>query len=530
MNLASRQQAIEEHVQHGDMLAAVPLATKFAEDFPGNAAAQYLCAETLLRAELHSAALKPAERACELDGGNFQYMYLCGLLYNHFRLYEYALPYLKKSVSIEPRASQSQFELGFCYFELKLGERALPHFRQALKLLPPEELKDEIRMHLANCLQVSNQQNEAIPILKRLITESEKNRARAFLLLAEIESPKPGNAIESKILKHLESGTFSNHDNRVLWLAIGRIKLNGGKHGDAFQAWENAAECSKRDGWQTRSYQQEFANITSFYCDNLFQQCARYGHESSAPIFIAGMPRSGTTLTEQIIAAHSQADGVGELARAKSLDDAFRNDYRMPNHVQAIFDNARNGELRVRAEDTLLVFKNILGAIKKRVVEKLPHNFIYAGYQSLLFPHSKFIHLRRHPADSFISTYQNNFSSYHTYGLDQVEYIKEYAFHENLMRHWKSIFGDRILTVQYENLAQNPETEARRIVEFVEIPWEDQCLRFHERSTTVRTFSTQQVRQPVYTSSVERWRVYEPFLGPLFKAMDEMGLKYPPEN
>ena len=530
MTIEGRLEEIEALLHQKQNLSALALANNLLIEYPASAQAKYILAQTMLENGNYAGALHAAEQACALDSQNFQYIFLCGKLYSHFSLYEFALPLLLKSVGLEPRACVSQYELGDCYLELKLAEKALPCYQTALKLSPPEDLKHQIRLHLAECLINTNRPAEAIPLLKRLVSDGSEHSARAYLMLVSLEKTKPGTPVAEKVSKAMAAPNLSNQHKRILHLAQGKILLNASLHKEAFQEWQQSAVYGRPENWLPRDYQREFSELTKFYNANLFEKCALFGHESHAPTFIAGMPRSGTTLTEQIVASHSMATGVGELGRWIRLDQALRNDYRELDHVLHMTENASKGELRTRAEETLEVFRNIAGKLKQRVVEKMPHNFIFAGYQALLFPNAKFIHLRRHPADTFVSTIQNNFSAYHSYVSDQAEYAKEYAFHEKLMTYWKSIFGDRILTVQYEKLATDPQSEARRIIDFIGLPWEDQCLEFYKRNSTVRTFSTQQVRQPVYTSSVERWRDYEAFLGPLFKALDDMGLKYPPED
>jgi tetratricopeptide (TPR) repeat protein len=497
---------------------------------PNSGLANFLSARVQAELGNEGLALERAEAACRWQPGNFEFLFFCGQLYFIFELYEYALPYLQKSVAIEPRACQSHAVLGDCYASLGLGEKAIMHFRKALKLSPPAEVKDQIRLELALCLQESNQPAEALPLLKALLSADKSLLPRVLFALAEIEDFNADSAIAKEIVEFRDSETFKGEDNRLLWLASGRISAKSKQYADAFTAWEKAAQIGKALKWNPREHQAIIAETKAFYSKSLFEQCREYGHESTIPVFIAGMPRSGTTLTEQIISAHSRAAGVGELPRWLQLDVAFQSEYRGENQVAAIQKNASHGELRKRAEETLTLFRNVLGELPDRVVEKEPFNFIHAGFHAVLFPNARFIHLRRHPADSFISTFQHRFAIDHSYALDQEEYAKEYAFHEKLMDHWKATFGNRILTVQYEKLASDPENEARRIIDFIGLPWEDQCLKFYERKTTVRTFSTQQVRQPVNTSSIDRWRVYEPFLGPLFKTMDELGLTYPPKD
>ena len=182
--------------------------------------------------------------------------------------------------------------------------------------------------------------------------------------------------------------------------------------------------------------------------------------------------------------------------------------------------------MRSRAEEGLKLLRMIAGRPVRRIAEKTPHNFLAVGYLHLCFPNAKFIHCYRNPMDSFVSSYQNALNKAHSYAYRQETYCDEYLWHVELMKLWKSLFPEKILTLHYEQLASDPETWARKIIEFTGLPWHDDCLRFFEKAGTVRTISTQQVRKPVYSSSIERWRRYETHLQPLARALEKAGFQY----
>lgn len=172
--------------------------------------------------------------------------------------------------------------------------------------------------------------------------------------------------------------------------------------------------------------------------------------------------------------------------------------------------------------------RTIAGGDYARYVEKTTHVFVWLGYLATCFPNAKFLHLVRHPADTFVSTYQNMFKRIFRFGYDQVEFAKEYAFSLRMMNLWKSLYPDHIDTYYYEDLTDKTEECARRMVEFIGLPWDDRCLRFHEAKGLVRTFSAQQVKKPIYRTSVDRWRVYEKHLGPLLEELERQGVTYEP--
>lgn len=511
-------------------IAAIPLARQFVENFPASAEGHFLLARALAESGDRRNALTAAEKACQLQPSNYQYLYYCGELYADFHLYEYALPHLRKSVTIQPKAFLSQLGLANCYFKLGNGGRAVEHYRKALQLSPPRIAKGKIRLELARCLIASGNRNEAIPLLKRLVEEGGEFVLSALYELAKIGKDGPESDIGMKLAGAVATGKYGDPELRGAYLALGQLQANASNHDAAFALWEKSREHAKADNWRLKNHQQVLAETRRFYAAELFNLCREHGHPSDAPVFIAGMPRSGTTLTEQILSAHSKVSGVGEVARWIQLDEALRLEYAGEGHIERIEKNAAAGELKRRAEEALAIFRAIANEAKARIVEKTPHNFMSIGYLALCFPNARYIHIRRHPADTFISCFQNNLNPSHGYAYDQVEFAKEYVFHERIMAHWKQLFPDRILTMQYESLIADPETQARRLLEFIGLPWEENCLRFFERAGTVRTLSMNQVRQPVYKSSINRWQVYQKHLGPLLQALADFQFTYPPPD
>ncbi len=233
------------------------------------------------------------------------------------------------------------------------------------------------------------------------------------------------------------------------------------------------------------------------------------------------MPRSGTTLTEQIIAAHPSAAAAGEIGVpnriAKSLgfgasdEKAFarRISRLKPREVAAL---AREGlEMLVRFSKTA-----------ERITDKLPHNFELLGLIAMLFPRAKIIHCRRNPLDTCVSCFLTPLSEEHAYTHDLSalgEYYRDYAA---LMDYWRAVLPMPILDVDYELLVADPEGQSRRLVDFVGLDWNPACLEFHAGGRAIHTISRAQVRQPIYDTSIGRWRRYEKHLGPLRAALGDL--------
>ena len=239
------------------------------------------------------------------------------------------------------------------------------------------------------------------------------------------------------------------------------------------------------------------------------------GHPSEAPVFVVGMPRSGTTLVEQILASHPDVFGAGELLYVQDLIEGGYAGAEYPAGLAALAKNAFRQFGGYYAART-----GALAPQAKRIVDKLPANFRHLGLIHLALPNARIVHVRRDPADTCFSCYSKLFASGLNYTYDLGELGRYYKAYEALMEHWRAVLPPgAMLEVQYETLIENFEIEARRIVEFCGLEWDERCLRFYETKRAVRTLSEFQVRRPPFKSSIGRWRPYEKWLRPLLDAL-----------
>jgi hypothetical protein len=250
------------------------------------------------------------------------------------------------------------------------------------------------------------------------------------------------------------------------------------------------------------------------------------GNPDPSPIFIVGLPRSGSTLLEQILASHSMVEGTAELPYIRRIENSLsKNRADGVNYPEAVRE-LREANFKSLGQDYLdaAEMHRIEGA--PRFIDKMPNNFPAVGLIHLILPNAKIIDARRYPLDSCLSNFRQLYGKGQpfTYDLTDIgEYFLEY---QRMMDYWHEVLPGRLLTVQYEDMVTDTENQVRRLLEFCELPWEDACLEFYETDRPVRTASSEQVRQPIYTQSVHFWRNHEQHLGELIDVLGPVLPRY----
>jgi len=251
-----------------------------------------------------------------------------------------------------------------------------------------------------------------------------------------------------------------------------------------------------------------------------FDRLPRARHGFRLPVFVVGMPRSGTSLVEQIIASHSAAHGAGELPDIGALAERLGVLLRVGLPYPECVPEADPATLDRLAEQYHARLRS-LAPEAERVTDKMPHNFLHLGLIALLFPKARVIHCVRDPLDTCLSCYFHDFDGAHPYASDLAHLGRYYADYRRLMDHWRAVLPLPLLEVRYEDLVAGPEPVMREMIDFCGLEWEDACLRFFETGRAVRTASHDQVRRPIYGDAVGRWRHYEGRLGPLVAALGD---------
>jgi Flp pilus assembly protein TadD len=277
--------------------------------------------------------------------------------------------------------------------------------------------------------------------------------------------------------------------------------------------------------WSEQRMKGVLALLRGFLTQAELAAAREQGTPTRQPVFVFGMPRSGTTLIEQVIASHPQAFGAGELTLGAVLANgikAGRVTVETNEKTNVSFSiPPRDMSIPQRGTTYLSELQKRAGGNFARIVDKMPANYFWIGLLDAILPGCFLIHSRRHPVETCLSAYRLYFPQGLPWSSDLKDLGKSYRQYTDYMSYWSSVLPkERLLHVRYEDMVTDFESQARRLIRFIDLPWDDACLRFYESERKVMTASVTQVRRPIYTDSINRWRKYEPYLKPL---LDELG-------
>ncbi len=515
----------ENDFKLADAQKTINTAVELLGEFPKEPHVQYCIARAYGKNAEWGRALSHAATALKAKPENVDYALAVGRLYLNLKLYEHAAPLLMGAVQKAPDHFRLRWALADSFADVGRGQDAIEHYQIALTLKASPIDMQLLYFNYANCLRSLSKTEEADRYYQ-MFGENQDFAVTALSRRCSLSRYLPDCDMAKQVEVKLSNHKLSQDDKAELLLVLGTMHENAGQYDEAYGFW------SKSRSYKSKKRASHFGferinGMKQFYSKLLLDDARPYGHSSSKPIFVIGMPRSGTTLIEQVLGAHPNCFGAGELGRMDNLEVGFRSAYSNGNHIANIVQNAKNNELWSRAEEVLNLLEKLAGPTPKYVIDKMPTHYATMGLSALYFPNAKFIHVQRHPADSFISAFQNNMNESHAYSYDQATYVEAYLAKESIMAHWLACFPDRIYDLQYERLVVKPEETIRDVLQFLNLPWDESCMQFFNKGGMIKTFSRAQARNPIYTSSVYRWKKYEKHLGPLFAALADAGFTYP---
>jgi tetratricopeptide (TPR) repeat protein len=416
-----------------------------------------------------------------------------------------------RAIELEPTNPSFHCGRGGVLILLHRGEDAADAFRAAIAVSPNEK---SAWGGLGWALRLQGRFEEAEACIKRLREIDPTDLVSAQHLSSEGRRPNEREEEVATLLRAVTRPDASVGDRITGGFALGRQLDDAGRYDEAFAHYA-AANALVRKTWRNahRGAAEMMIGapvertISSYTRDHIESAAAKIGNLSELPVFIVGMPRSGTTLVEQICASHSRVFGAGELGA-------------IPRMLQTLSNNTGDGDSALdahrRAASEHVLRLRELGSGSARVVDKMPDNIFHVGAIACLFPRARVVYCSRDPIDISLSCYFQLFgegAQYFSYNLEDCG--RRCLSVQRLASHWLKLRPHHMIEVNYEKLVGDLEGESRRLIEFLGLEWEPGCLDFHQTERTVATVSHWQVRQPLYASSVGRWRNYAKYLGPL---------------
>jgi tetratricopeptide (TPR) repeat protein len=454
-------------------------------------------------------AIHAFEKSVELEPnheGNYMQLYRQHLLVSaHYD----AILGLEKGLSRLPRSIAIQDALAISYCRTNQKERGEAMFKSILKQKPG------FCHSYSLWLQEEGRFEESISLLREWL-ELEPVQGVAYFCLTEAKSFNfpDGESLVDRALQILDRPKLSSIDVMYLSYALGRAYEQQKEFESAIRHFDRANDLAFQIFNEGRRLDFEIGRQTNdalmtFYSEETVAAYSKLGSQSCTPILIIGMIRSGTTLTDQIVSSHSCVSSAGEQPFWKLEGVRLTSQW-----VQGEIDPE---DIRYLEENYLAVLRGI-GGPAARITDKQPLNYEFLGLIHMVFPRAKFIHIRRNPVDTCLSIYTTHFGGGPNFAYKKENIVFHYREYLRLMEHWRKVLpAASLLEVNYEELISNREEVVRNILEFLELPWDESCLHHDKNAYAVATPSRWQARQPVYSTSVDRWRRYEPWLGPLLE-------------
>ncbi|HEV8028770.1 MAG TPA: sulfotransferase [Stellaceae bacterium] len=416
----------------------------------------------------------------------------------------------RRAIGFKPDYAEAHNNLGNVLRVLGRGEEAVQCYRRALAF-EPRYL--EAHNNLGNALKELGQFEEAAASFKKALELDPKCVAayHDLALATKVKADEPWLAAMEKLAS--DSDGLKPRDRAGLHFALAKTSEDLERHDEAFRHMLAANALKRREiAYDEARTFARFARIRELVTAELLRQKAGSGDPSRAPIFILGMPRSGTTLVEQILASHPDVFGAGEIDDLTLLAEAMPYPEGLPE--------ASADQLRALGAGYVAGVRARAGAALW-ITDKMPSNFYYVGLIRLALPNARIIHTRRDPIDTCLSCFSKLFVGVaQPFSYDLRELGRYWRQYDALMAHWRQVLPEgAMLEIPYEELVADLETQARRLVAYCGLDWNDACLAFHETRRAVRTASAVQVRHPVYKSAVGRWRIYEEQLAPLIEEL-----------
>ncbi len=509
-------------------------------------------AEELIAQGKLSEAMVMLETICKKNRQDADAWFNLGIISGLQENFTKARECFEQVIRLKPNSTKAHINLAKALIPLGLYQEAVKAFRAVLDI-KPDDLT--VHQHLNATLVRSGKLNEAYAGYDRMLELSPQNpqiiaakakvleikgdKKQAQELLKPLITQYPDNpniaiaysgvctevGLRNDAIDRLET-ILENNQNRLqqevlsnIHFCLGKLYDNNADYSKSFSHYLQANTVNGRT-FDIAMFAKAVDDIINKFSADALEKTPVSTIPTDSAIFIIGMPRSGTSLVEQILASHPDVGAAGELYEITRLmtdiSDLVDSRNPFPNYLDDLTSDICN-TIAQRYLDRLVE----ISPTSRYVTNKMPQNFLLLGLISILFPQAHIIHCQRDPIDTCVSCFFQDFNQGHEYAYNLETLGAYYRQYRKLMDHWDKVINRTVFTIRYEELVANQESQTRRMLEFLDLPWNEACLNFYTNERVVPTASYDQVRQPIYNKSVGRWKHYEPYIQPLIKAITE---------
>jgi tetratricopeptide (TPR) repeat protein len=520
--------AATDLIAQGRLLKAEDLCRRFLQSVPHHVEGMRLLADIGIRFGVLDDAELLLENALKIEPDNLPVRIDYIKVLRKRQKFARAL---EEARSLLDRAPQNpQFQSIYAVECMQAGDydQALELFEEILQRLPGDAVTLTSKGH---ALKTRGEYDKAVEAY-RAVQDRHPQHGESYYSLANLKVYTFSDEEIDRMLAQDRGGKLGYNDQVYLSFALGKACEDRGDYGTAFEFYAKGNRLKKAQSrYQASTMSDDLAEQRRVCTEDLFARHSAAGCPAPDPIFILGMPRAGSTLLEQILASHSQVDGTLELPNIPALSQRLRRRSRTGSaraYPECLYD--LSDEELTEFGEQFIADTSLHRQGAPFFIDKMPNNFRHIGLIKLILPNAKVIDARRDPMACCFSGFKQLFAEGQefTYDLSDVgQYYRDYV---ELMDHWDQVLPGFVLRVRHEDVVGDLETQVRRMLDFCSLPFEDACLEFHKTERSVRTPSSEQVRQPIYSSGLAQWRHFEPWLDPLKKALGPILERYPVDN
>jgi len=507
-----------EALEVGDFRLVIEIAKELLRTNKNIAQAHYLIARVTIETRQLDVALKALETAVKLDATNSEYWAFLALVYSQIGNMVKAENAVWIAQKIGSDKANVLHPIAYVLSVLGHVKEATDNLQKATQISPDNTIYHRalgvILLEIGDLKGAKQSLNKAVAL--------NDNDAESWWILSSLVKAKD-NVMAEQLVAIMKKNETLPRQLAYLGYAAGKLFEDTQCWDNAFAAFERGAVAKRCTLEYDRFQSKKTFEVLKTVCTDKWLQTSVNDTSEPAPIFVIGQPRTGTTLVDRIISSHSLVHSAGEpLQLAMSLREITGT--RTKEFISAeLINKSKNVTGAELAESYLSGLANLRGATPY-FIDKFPMNFMLLGFIVKAFPKAKIIHVTRGPADTCFAVFKQLFEEVYPHSYDQSEMAEHYVMYQNLMAYWHKMMPEKILDIAYENVVADNESQARRLIQFLGLDWEDACNNFEKNNTTVVTASATQVREKAHTRSVGRWKKYEKQLLPTLNILRSAGI------